>query len=488
MAAGCPGHIGPRVPSGRATDGQMRADRAGSGAGRSSRAGARNRLGRSSAGSGWAGIPAEARLAGADDRLAAVGDLELVEDVGDVVADRLVADLEPRGDRRGSRGPGRSARAPRPRDRSAPGTASAAGRPRPAAKNAWSRVAIDSPKITSPTATARIARTRSSLSASFGQVAAGAGAHRGEERIVVLGHRQDQDPGPGRACEDLAGRLDPGHPGHPDVHQDDVRRRRLGERDRLAARRRLADELEIRRPVDQRAQPVAVDRVVVDDDDPDRAGGRCSVTARSPGPTRSAPPLGRVAGRASASPRARAIVGRGRRRSAARPDTTVPPLGPCSTRSSPPTSAARSYIALVPTPIASRAIPRPSSVDPDHERPGRAIRDRDRAAARAGVADRVRDRLDDDPVGRDLDRRRQARRSLRRRPRRRSVRARGSRRAAGAARRRGPSASSAGGRSSRESRGSGRSRSRRSRPDLVERARPTRGRVGRRLRPARGRS
>src|SRR6185295_7441585 len=44
------------------------------------------------------GLPTQSGLAGADDRLAPVGDAELVEHVRDVVPDGLVADLEPPGD------------------------------------------------------------------------------------------------------------------------------------------------------------------------------------------------------------------------------------------------------------------------------------------------------------------------------------------------------------------------------------------------------
>src|SRR5204863_7759272 len=40
-------------------------------------------------------LASEARFAGTHDRLGSIGDAELVEDVRDVVADRLVADAEP---------------------------------------------------------------------------------------------------------------------------------------------------------------------------------------------------------------------------------------------------------------------------------------------------------------------------------------------------------------------------------------------------------
>ena len=61
------------------------------------------------------------------------------------------------------------------------------------------------PKIASPSATARIARRRSSSSASFEQVAAGAGAHGGEDRLVVVEHGEDEHPGLWLLGDDPAG-------------------------------------------------------------------------------------------------------------------------------------------------------------------------------------------------------------------------------------------------------------------------------------------
>src|SRR5262245_40661015 len=44
------------------------------------------------------GRPAETRVAGSNDRLSPVLDLDLVEDMGDVVAHGLLRQIEPRGD------------------------------------------------------------------------------------------------------------------------------------------------------------------------------------------------------------------------------------------------------------------------------------------------------------------------------------------------------------------------------------------------------
>ena len=86
--------------------------------------------------------------------------------------------------------------------------------------------------------------------------------------------------------------------------------------------------------------------------------------------------------------------------------TTVPPSGPEPISSSPPTSAARSYIARVPDPDRSGADPGSVVGDLDGQRVA-AAGEGQGAAPGVGVADGVRDGLDHDPVGGDLDRGRQ---------------------------------------------------------------------------------
>ncbi len=65
-------------------------------------------------------------------------------------------------------------------------------------------------------------------------------------------------------------RLHPAHRRHPQVHQDHVDVDLLRDRDRLGAVAGLADHLELGVTAEQAAQPVPHDRVVVDDEQPDR--------------------------------------------------------------------------------------------------------------------------------------------------------------------------------------------------------------------------
>ena len=62
--------------------------------------------------------------------------------------------------------------------------------------------------------------------------------------------------------------------GHPEVHQDHVRTQAARELDRLGAVGRLADDLELGVAREHAAQAVADDRVVVDDEEPDRRHDR----------------------------------------------------------------------------------------------------------------------------------------------------------------------------------------------------------------------
>ena len=61
------------------------------------------------------------------------------------------------------------------------------------------------------------------LLGAFEEVAACSRTHGGEDGIVVLEHRQHEDPGLRMFGDDLSGRVDPVQLRHADVHQDDVR-------------------------------------------------------------------------------------------------------------------------------------------------------------------------------------------------------------------------------------------------------------------------
>ena len=55
------------------------------------------------------------------------------------------------------------------------------------------------------------------------QISARPGLDCREDRIVVVGHREHEHGDVGGGVHDPAGRLDPIHAGHRQVHQDDVR-------------------------------------------------------------------------------------------------------------------------------------------------------------------------------------------------------------------------------------------------------------------------
>ena len=134
-----------------------------------------------------------ARVARAQDGVHPVAGLQLGQDVRDVVGHRLGADLQLGGDLAGCPGPRPSATGPRPPARSAPGNAGGAAAVRSSAASI--RPATAAPNTAPPAATARIAASSSSWPAPFEHVAPGAGAHRGEHRLVVVQHRQHQDDG-----------------------------------------------------------------------------------------------------------------------------------------------------------------------------------------------------------------------------------------------------------------------------------------------------
>ena len=102
------------------------------------------------------------------------------------------------------------------------------------------------------------------------QVARGARLERGHDvgvRVVRREHEHArriaelrQPPDRGRAVD----------AGHAQVHQHHVGPARLGERDRFVAVRRLPDHVVQRIAGEHAAQPVAHDRVVVDDQEADR--------------------------------------------------------------------------------------------------------------------------------------------------------------------------------------------------------------------------
>jgi hypothetical protein len=124
------------------------------------------------------------------------------------------------------------------------------------------------------------------------QVAAGAGAHRREHRLVVLEHREDEDGDAGQQRRQPPGGLDAVHRGHLHVHHDDVRPGELGLAQRLRAGRGLGDHLDAVERRQQRGHAAPDDRVVVGDEHTDRGylGGHVTDDGlRGPHPDRERP-------------------------------------------------------------------------------------------------------------------------------------------------------------------------------------------------------
>ena len=91
-----------------------------------------------------------------------------------------------------------------------------------------------------------------------------AGPERLDDVLVETERRQDQDPRSGQ----LPGRLDPVHAGHPDVHQHDIGQVAPRLLDRLLAGAGLGDDLDVAGALEQRFEPGAQQRLVVGDDHP----------------------------------------------------------------------------------------------------------------------------------------------------------------------------------------------------------------------------
>ena len=135
------------------------------------------------------------------------------------------------------------------------------------------------------------------------QEAAGAGADRLEGVLVEVEGGQDQDPGGGgvgrtvtAAAHDAAGRLDPVHPRHPHVHEDDVGLHPGQQLDGGGAVFGLADELDVLLGLQQHAEAEPVHLLVVDQHGPDRHGSplRIGRTARTRNPPPDRSPVSRV--------------------------------------------------------------------------------------------------------------------------------------------------------------------------------------------------
>src|SRR5918995_251984 len=217
-------------------------------------------------------LPSQPGFAGTDDGLGAVRDLKLGEDVGDVIAHGLGAQVEAFGDlgvrlvagyelqdlvlALGQLGEGVGGLS-RVWTREILHEAAGYGR------SEDGLAAGDSPDGTQDLG----------LEGAFKQVASGTGLQRGEHRIVILLHADDEDAYVGAGVQDRTGRLDAVDPGHTEVHQDHVRLERFGEREGLPPVARLAYYLEVGRGEEQGTQPVTEVGMVIGDELPDLLQG-----------------------------------------------------------------------------------------------------------------------------------------------------------------------------------------------------------------------
>src|SRR6185437_1125312 len=112
------------------------------------------------------------------------------------------------------------------------------------------------------------------------QVTAGAGAQRGEDRVVVVEHGQHEHLDVRTVRHDATGGLDAVQPRHVQVHDDHVRLGLPGQLDGLGPAGGGPGELGVRAVGQQGGQAVAEQRVIVGDQDPDRFGHSCSRPGR----------------------------------------------------------------------------------------------------------------------------------------------------------------------------------------------------------------
>ena len=104
------------------------------------------------------------------------------------------------------------------------------------------------------------------------QEARGAGGEGLEEEVVAVEGREDEDRRPGARRHERAGRLDPVHVRHLDVHADHVRIQCGSELDGGPAVRRLADHLDLVLRAEDRAEAETDERLVVHEQHADHEG------------------------------------------------------------------------------------------------------------------------------------------------------------------------------------------------------------------------
>ena len=105
------------------------------------------------------------------------------------------------------------------------------------------------------------------------EVAACTGDDRREDGLLVRIARQHDNPRLGQLGPDLATRLDTRTIGQADVHHDDIGLIARRHCKRLGHRAGLGDDLEALPSIEERDEALPDDLVIVDDEEPQRAGG-----------------------------------------------------------------------------------------------------------------------------------------------------------------------------------------------------------------------
>ena len=96
-----------------------------------------------------------------------------------------------------------------------------------------------------------------------------AGAERRQNPLLVREARQRQHTHPRRALSQGLRRCDPIELGHDDVHHDDIRLQRVHLLERLDPVLRLTDDVDVRHEIEEGAEAVPHDRVIVNDQNAD---------------------------------------------------------------------------------------------------------------------------------------------------------------------------------------------------------------------------
>ena len=107
------------------------------------------------------------------------------------------------------------------------------------------------------------------------------GLHRLVDVLVEIKSRQDENVGFGKLRQQLTSRFEPVASRHPDVHQHDLRTQAASLGDDLEAVGGLAHDLDVLLRVENHAEAVTHERLIVGDEDPNHTSSRNGNRART---------------------------------------------------------------------------------------------------------------------------------------------------------------------------------------------------------------